>query len=202
MVDGSLITLCLGALLIGLVVGVSGFGDALVGTAVWLHAFSPPETVALVLLSSLFVHAISLRKLRANFAWKRFGPFLLFGFLGVPIGIGLLGWIEPQAIKHAVGGLLVVLGLVFLFGGGARLPSTGWGRRVLERLVAFGGGVLGGFAGLSGVLPTLYLSSSGINKATQRAIYQPFIFAMNALAFVLLWFAVEIGDRVWWRFGI
>ena len=42
------------------------------------------------------------------------------------------------------------------------------------RLIGFGGGILGGAAGLSGPLPTLWCGLKGWGKGEQRAVFQTF----------------------------
>ena len=54
-----------------------------------------------------------------------------------------------------------------------------------SRLVPFlAGGVLGGFAGLSGVLPTIWSGLRAWPKARQRGTYQPYVLTMHGLALV------------------
>lgn len=48
----------------------------------------------------------------------------------------------------------------------------------MEAVVGFAGGVLGGLAGLSGVLPTVWASLKGWPKDKQRAVFQAFNFTL------------------------
>jgi uncharacterized membrane protein YfcA len=72
-----------------------------------------------------------------------------------------------------------------------------------SRLVPFlAGGVLGGFAGLSGVLPTIWSGLRAWPKARQRGTHQPYVLTMHGLALVSLAVAglvdVKMGERYLW----
>jgi uncharacterized membrane protein YfcA len=62
-----------------------------------------------------------------------------------------------------------------------------WGGRVADAFVGWGGGVLGGLAGLSGALPTIWASLRG-GKDEKRGVFQTFnlsilLFAASSQAF-------------------
>ena len=56
--------------------------------------------------------------------------------------------------------------------------------RVLDGVIGLAGGVLGGIAGLSGVLPTIWASLRGWTKDERRAIFQSFNLSILSLALV------------------
>jgi uncharacterized membrane protein YfcA len=49
-----------------------------------------------------------------------------------------------------------------------------WGGRFADGAIGFGGGVLGGLAGLSGPLPTMWASVRGWEKDQRRGVFQAF----------------------------
>ncbi len=65
-------------------------------------------------------------------------------------------------------------------------------------MIGVGGGFLGGFAGLSGPLPLIWLQLRGGDSARQRAIYQPFNVIVLALASVAMSISGQITSRVLW----
>jgi uncharacterized membrane protein YfcA len=65
------------------------------------------------------------------------------------------------------------------------LPRIAWGGRTADAAIGFAGGVLGGLAGLSGIVPAIWTQLRGWPKDVARAVYQPFILAAH-LATVLL----------------
>jgi len=115
---------------------------------------------------------------RCAFARGRAGPYLLGGVDGGPLGVAALAVASPEALKLAVGLLLVVYTLLAM---AARLPAPP-PSRAADGAVGFAGGVLGGFAGLSGPLPVIWLRLRGGGPDAQRAVYQPFNLVVLALA--------------------
>jgi uncharacterized membrane protein YfcA len=99
----------------------------------------------------------------------------------VPLGAILLTLLSPTLVKSAIGAVLVLY---------AMLQFANWPKRahsashegVADRIVGFASGVLGGFAGLSGVLPLIWLQLRGFSPKEQRERYQPFNFLILAFA--------------------
>ena len=70
------------------------------------------------------------------------------------VGVAALRFIDPQTLKVFLGVLLIgYTGVMLWF---RRLPNISWGGRAADGMVGFGSGALGGVAGLSGVLPTIW----------------------------------------------
>ena len=88
-------------------------------------------------------------------------PFLIGGLAGVPLGTMLVAHADPGIFKLSVGILLLVFPVALYF----NKPMTlSFGGRVADAAIGFAGGILGGLAGLSGVLPTLWASVRGWGK--------------------------------------
>ena len=84
-----------------LVAGLAGFAFGLVAAAVWLHILTPLQTASLIIAFGLIVQGVAVWKLRRALQWSRLWPFLLGGALGVPAGVAVLGWANPDV--HAGG---------------------------------------------------------------------------------------------------
>ena len=166
------VVVVLGALCGGFVTGLAGFGTGLTALAFWLHVVNPVVAAALVAACSVVGQAQSLYTVRRAITWHRAWPFLAGGILGVPVGVASLRLIDPQTLKVFLGVLLIGYTGVML--GFRRFPTISRGGRVADGVVGFGGGALGGVAGLSGVLPTIWCGLRGWNADAQRAVYQPF----------------------------
>jgi hypothetical protein len=166
------IVVVLGAFCGGFVTGLAGFGTGLTALAFWLHVVNPVVAAALVVSCSVLGQTQSLFTVRREISWQRAWPFLAGGVIGVPLGAASLQAIAPQALKVILGILLVGYTAVML--ALRRLPTTAWGGKVADRVVGFGGGALGGLAGLSGPLPTIWCGLRGWTADAQRAVYQPF----------------------------
>ncbi|MGF1623511.1 MAG: sulfite exporter TauE/SafE family protein [Alphaproteobacteria bacterium] len=177
----SLAIVLLGALVAGFTTGFAGFGTALVAAGFWYHALPAPMVPPLVVLAAVAAHLVGLVTVRKAFDWRRTAPFLVGGALGVPLGVLVLSVASPDGLRTSVGILLVTYALL-QFSGVARLRIDDWGGRKADGAVGLGGGFLGGFAGLSGPLPLVWLQLRGGPSAQQRAIYQPFNLVVLGLA--------------------
>ncbi len=171
-----------GAFAAAFVIGAVGFADALILNAVWLHIMEPAAAIPLVVACGILMHVTPLYKLRKTLDFSRLLPFALCGVFGVPIGTWALGYMEAQHFKTVIGVFLLAYGIWMLM-----RPHTSVGEaggRPADGLIGLGGGFMGGFAGLSGLFPTLWVGVRGWSKSRQRGTYQPFVLIMHALGIV------------------
>ncbi|HEV7368702.1 sulfite exporter TauE/SafE family protein [Arenibaculum sp.] len=168
-----------GAAAAGFVQGLSGFAFGLVAMAFWVWAVPPQLLGPMVVFGSLVGQLIGMGKVRRGFDLARASPFILGGMAGIPLGVAILGYIDPDWFKFCVGLLLVVYCPVMLFMSG--LPHISAGGRVADGLVGAIGGVMGGLGGLTGPAPTLWCSLRGWPKDQQRAVFQSFNLTMHVL---------------------
>ncbi len=181
-----------GAFFAAFAVGLAGFGDALIAAAFWLHVLSPQEAVPLILSCGVVLYAVSVFEMRSHVRLRLLWPFLAGGVIGTPLGTWLLGFAEPAVFRNAIGLFLIAYSAFAIVS--ARLGPVKGGGSAADGAVGLTGGVLGGFAGLSGVLPTIWCGLRGWPKDIQRGVYQPYVLAMHGMA--LGSFAVVIGlDR-------
>ncbi len=174
------VVIVLGAFCGGFVNGLAGFGTGLTALGFWLHVVNPGVAAALVAACSVVGQVQSLYTLRRALTWHRAWPFLAGGVLGLPLGVAALRFIEPKTLKVFLG--VVLIGYTGVMLGFRRFPTLAWGGRVADGVVGFGGGALGGVAGLSGVMPTIWCGLRGWSADAQRAVYQPFNLVILALA--------------------
>jgi uncharacterized membrane protein YfcA len=180
-----------GALVAGFVSGLSGFGTGLVALGFWLHAIEPILAAPLVVICAVAGQVPATAVLRRGIRPARLWPFLAGGLLGVPLGVAVLGAVggsgEVASFRAGVGMFLV------LYAGGMlalrTLPVLTWGGRVADSAVGLLGGIMGGIAGLSGPLPTLWCGLRGWSKEAQRGVYQPY--NLGVLGFTLAVYAVQ-----------
>lgn len=170
-----------GALAAGFVTGFAGFGTGLVASGFWFHVLPPIFIPPMVVAASLVGQCVGLVGVKPRFDWPRALPYLIGGALGVPLGVLALNWASPGIIRLSIGVFLVAYAL-FQLSGLMRLSIGAWGGRPGDVAVGVGGGILGGFAGLSGPLPLIWLQLRGGPSADQRAVYQPFNIVVLAIA--------------------
>jgi uncharacterized membrane protein YfcA len=165
-----------------LVAGLSGFAFGLVVASIWLYILTPLQTASLIIAFGLIVQGYSVWKLRHALDWRRLWPFIAGAAIGVPLGVTLLTWANPQHVKVSVGVFLVLYSIYALF-----RPTMGpikSAGAASDASVGFLNGILGGMTGLAGILVTLWCGLRGWPKDVQRAVFQPVavaIFVMSAL---------------------
>ena len=181
----AIIIVALGALAGGFVSGLAGFGTGIASIAIWLYALAPATAATLVVVCSIAAQLQTLPRIWHAIVWRDVLPFVLPGLLGVPIGAALLTSVDVRTFKIGVGCLLIAYS-AHAFGFGTRKASA-WGGRMADGLVGFFGGVLGGLAGLSGPLPTMWASIRGWVKDQRRAMFQAFNLSVLSAALVSHW---------------
>lgn len=168
----TLAILLAGALAGGFVNGLTGFGTGLTALPLWLQALEPVLAAQLVSAASIVGHVTAIPSIWARVDWRRLAPLLAGGLLGVPIGSWLLPHIPLATFKIAVGAVLIGYSTFMLIAAGrVRLAAGGRGA---EAGVGLAAGVLGGMAGLSGALPTVWAALKGWPKEERRIAFQAF----------------------------
>jgi len=180
----TLLLVWLGGFLGGMASGAAGFAYGAVATSIWLHVISPVHAAFLVVSAGLINQAALNWSLRHSIDTRRLWPFVIGGAIGVPLGVLFVVKTNPGAVKHAVAIFMMAYGLYALLA--PRLPHVTWGGRAADGVVGFAGGVLGGIAGLSGILPAIWTQLRGWHKETARGVYQPFILLAHLASVILL----------------
>jgi uncharacterized protein len=176
-----------GAFAGGLINGLAGTGTALFALGFLMVALSPASAVGVVVLMSVVTGLQGLWEVRAalreNVARRL--RFILPGLAGVPVGVLLLNHMDANFLKLLIAALLILYGGFFSFR--ANLPKFERRTPVLDSMMGFSGGFLGGMAGLSGALLVIWLSMRPWPKAETRAVLQPFNVAILGLTALMLW---------------
>jgi uncharacterized membrane protein YfcA len=179
----TLAVLWAGAFLGGIASGAAGFAFGIAASAIWLHAIAPIHTAFLVVAGGLTIQCGTIWTFRRSLDARRLWPSVLAGVLGVPIGVWLLVRTDIGTLKVALGCFLAVYGLYALFA--PRLPYVVAGSGA-DAAIGFGGGILGGLGGYSGVLPAIWTQLRGWPKDEARAFYQPFIVVVHIATLAVL----------------
>jgi uncharacterized membrane protein YfcA len=114
----------------------------------------------------------SLPTIRHAIDWRRLAPTLLAGLIGVPVGLFLLPYVSLSTFKLTVGLVLIVYcSFMLIAAGRIKLAAGDWRA---EMVMGFGGGILGGLAGLSGPLPIIWAALKGWPMLERRVFFQVF----------------------------
>ena len=171
-----------GAFMGGYVSGLTGFGTGLTALPFWLSVVNPVVAAPLVVICSIVAQIQTLPAIWHAINWRQATPFILGGLIGVPIGTVLLTLVSPHLFKLFIG-IFLILYCGSMLARGA-VPTLYWGGRSADGAIGFGGGVLGGLAGLSGALPTIWIGLRGWGKDARRGVFQAF--NLSILSFALL----------------
>lgn len=171
-----------GALAGGIVNGLTGFGTAITALGIWLYAMPPTAAASLAIICSVVSQTQTLHLIWRSIQWRRVLCFVIPGVLGVPLGTLVLPHVDPRVFKLGLGAFLVVYPAYVLMR--RRQIEKAWGGAVADGVVGFGGGVLGGLTGLSGVLPVVWTDIRGWSKEQRRAVVQFFNMAILSLALI------------------
>jgi uncharacterized membrane protein YfcA len=162
----------IGAAVGGFVQGITGFAFGLVAMSFWAW-FIPPELAAPLAVSGALsgqVMAQLTAKRRADL--KILGPFILGGLTGIPIGVGILPYLDLQLFKAILGVILLLWCPAILQS--HRLPRIEATSRVADGVIGAIGGIMCGFGGFSGIVPTLWCTLKGLVKDEHRSVVQNF----------------------------
>ena len=188
--------LLFGALAGGFVSGLAGFGTALMALGIWLYVLPPSLAVPLVLICSVSSQISTLPTMWKVLDFKLAAPFVIGGLGGMPIGALLVAQAEPQIFKLSVGVMLLVFPAALFF---VRKPMAfALGGKPADAAVGFAGGILGGLAGLSGPLPTLWASVRGWTKDQRRGVFQIFNGSVLGAALLLQIISGFVKWEVFW----
>jgi len=153
------------------VAGLAGFAFGMVAAAIWLHALTPIQAVALIVAYALLVQGYAVWKLKNAIDVGRLVPFIAGSALGIPVGIVILKWALPSDLRTAVGILLILFSVYNLLR--PKLPVVKRAGALLDGIVGLSNGALAGSTGLGGILPTIWCGLRGWSKDAQRAVFQP-----------------------------
>ena len=182
--------LWLGALLGGVAAGGSGFAFGLAASSIWLHRIDPLHSAILITGCGTLLHLTTIWQQRRHVEIARLWPFVAGGVLGIPIGVHLLVYTDGAVMKTVLGAFLLVFGTYALLS--PRLHTINAGGRPADAAVGFIGGILGGIGGYSGVLPTIWTQLRGWPKETARAVYQPYVIIIQAIALAgIIWVTLD-----------
>jgi uncharacterized membrane protein YfcA len=141
-----------------------------------MHFVAPVTIVPVLLACSITTQLFSIAKLRHTMEWRRMLPFLLGGFLGIPLGAALLRDTDPRRFAVSFGAFLIVYGVFMLLRPGLTVRHGG---RFADAACGLIGGVTGGAIAFPGAAPAIWCGLRGLSKDVQRGIVQPFILVMQ-----------------------
>ena len=163
--------------------GVAGFAFSAICGALLFYVVPPILGVQLMMVCSIANQCFSITALRHSIDWRVLRCFLLGGFVGMPVGVGLLLSLDATIYCRVLGAFLVAYSSFRIFRPAASVsfPSA-WA----DVIAGLAGGITGGVVGFPGAFVTIWCGFKGWDKDRQRAVYQPFILIMQVLGLVAI----------------
>ncbi|HSV36308.1 MAG TPA: sulfite exporter TauE/SafE family protein [Ramlibacter sp.] len=190
--DSLIVIVIAGAALAGFVQGLSGFGFGLTAMSLWAWTLEPQLAAVLAVFGSFTGQVIAAVTVRRGFELARLLPFVLGGLAGIPLGVLVLPQLDIPLFKGLLGLFLATMCPLMFFAD--RLPRIAWGGRAGDAIAGAAGGMMGGLGGFTGVVPTLWCTLRGFEKAAQRAVIQNFNLSMLAIT-LASYFATGLVTR-------
>ncbi|MCC6194143.1 MAG: sulfite exporter TauE/SafE family protein [Burkholderiales bacterium] len=167
-----------------LVSSIVGFAfSAIAGSALAYLRVDPVHAVQTMVVCSTAIQLYAVWQIRASIRWRELWPTIAAGAVTVPLGVWMLLHVDPAVYRIGLGVFLSAYGTyAVLRPDNLVVRSNAWCDLAAGAL----GGIAGGLAGFSGSFVTIWCSMRGWDKLRQRAVYQPFILAMQVVTIVCL----------------
>lgn len=180
-----------------IVAGLAGFAFSAIAGAMLFHWLDPIQVVPLLLTCSIATQLFSIMKLWNNMKWRQCVPFLIGGFVGIPVGAKLLAGTNPHAFTVGFGIFLACYSIYMLLRPAIVVSSGG---RFAEIAAGFAGGITGGATAFPGAIPTILCNLRGLSKIEQRGVIQPFILLMQIATLIYFSKLGIFGSTTWATF--
>ena len=183
--------LLLAATVAGVLRGFSGFGAALVLAPVVSIIVGTHVAVPAILLA-IFATTVQLfAPAWPHVRWSDQFALSVPGCIGVPAGVLLLLYLDPELMRRAISAITALIALFLLSGWRSRRPPTRLGAASMGAL----GGVLSGAASIGGPPVIAYLlAGPGSHTQTRATLIYYFAFT-QAASLIMFW----IGGLMNWE---
>ena len=163
---------------------VAGFAfSAIAGSALAYLGMEPVRAVQTMVVCSIATQFYGVWNIRDSIRWRTVVPMAGAGAATVPLGVWLLRHVDALHYAAGLGVFLVAYGAyIALRRASSRVGGSAWHDAVAGAV----GGITGGLAGIPGAPVTVRCAMRGWDKLAQRAVYQPYILAMQIVAIACL----------------
>jgi len=176
-----------------LVLGLAGFGNALVAMA-FLPYFMPSATAIAVLTIYTIVFAVAIFvPVRGHLAPRGVAYLLVGTVLGTPLGVWILVTVSAATLNRIIGAVLVVV-VLLEWAGVYPERLHGWRWAIGAGLFA---GLTGAAVGMPGPPVVLYSTTQGWSRQTIKANLQVFFFVNQVVILAGYWWARVLTGEVW-----
>ena len=167
------------------VMGLTGFGIALVAMAFLPYFMAPADAIVMLTIYALVFSVVVVAQLRCDLTPRALVDLTIGTLIGTPLGVWLLASLSTSLLNRLIGAVLVlVVVLEFRQALPERLHGRGWGLGA-----GFLAGLVGGAVGTPGPPVIVYATTQGWSPRTMKANIMGF-FVLNQGAILLgYWWA-------------
>ena len=174
------------------VMGLTGFGLALVAMAFLPYLMSPADAIVLLTIYALVFSVVVVIPLRRDLARRALVDLTLGTLAGTPLGVWILASVPVSALNRLIGGVLVlVVVLQFRRALPERLEGCGWGLGA-----GFLSGLVGGAVGMPGPPVIVYATTQGWSPRSMKANIMGFFVLNQGATLVGYWWAGVVTATV------
>ncbi len=167
------------------VMGLTGFGIALVAMAFLPWLMSPVTAIVVLTLYALVFSVVVVVQLRRDLTPRALVDLLIGTVVGTPVGVWVLASLPVTALNRLIGLVLVIIVVLEVRGTmPARLVGRGWGLGT-----GFLAGLLGGAVGTPGPPVIVYATTQGWSPRTMKANTMGFFVANQGVILIGYWWA-------------
>jgi uncharacterized protein len=152
-----------------------GFGFSLVAAPLLTLVISPTKVVVIMTLLSFVSNLFMITDTRKSLRLKLILPLVAGAMIGLPIGVYILGHLEPRLIKALVGVIVIIFAVILT--PGIQLPLS-WSQYVLFP-AGFISGIIHASTSLGGPPVVVALASQQVEKNIFRATTTSLFLLMN-----------------------
>lgn len=179
--------------LAGAVQGLAGFGSALIMVPLLVLFMEPREVVPLALVHGTFLNTVLFLTRVRDARMGKVVPLFVTATIGLPLGTILLITVGSDALKMAIGAVILLSSaLMLLLRSGSK--STGLFGTALVGLTS---GILNGAISMSGPPVILAFQREGMAKEEFRANLSGFFLALNLVTLLMFAFTGVLTTGVW-----
>ena len=172
-------------LLASFVLGLAGFGIALVALAFLPYVMSPVTAIVLLTIYALVFSIVGVVPLRQDVTPRALVDLLIGSVAGTPLGVWVLTTLPLSGLNRLIGLVLVIAVALELRGlMPRRLVGRAWGVGA-----GFLAGVLGGAVGTPGPPVVMYATTQGWSPRTMKGNVMAFFVANQATILAGFWWA-------------
>ena len=175
------------------VMGLAGFGIALVAMAFLPYLMSAAHAIVLLTIYATAISLVLLIKLRESVEPRALRDLAIGTIAGTPLGVWGLAALPPSLLSRLIG-LMLVAAFVLEIRGlyPQKLQGRRWG--IGAGVVA---GIIGGAVGLPGPPVVLYAATQGWSARALKANLQAFFVVNQGAILIGYWWASLLTREMW-----